>query len=377
MSAVGHVFETLPDRFRPEAAESAEFVISYEIAGEGQFTVRVSQGSASVERDAPPDDPTLTVRTDAETFLGINLGTVDGTQAFMSGKLRIEGDVGLAQKLPRYFTKYVAPQPVTPSAIVASLPERFRPEKAPEGGLSIGYRITGDDGGEWTATIADGSCTVTDGIQGEPTVVQEVSAADFVDIVLGRLDPLTAFGTGRLKVSGDLEAAQAIPRLFRKYEPAGAAKPAELIVLKRNISVDMRYATGPVMGRFLNGLIEKKILANVCSRCSRKQVPPREVCALCRCRADEFVEVGPEGVLVFLDTIYYASPDPLTGKTRETPYGDIRVLLDGCQGTETFWHVLKREDLPNVKRGDRLRPVWAEERSGRIEDIVHFERVDS
>jgi hypothetical protein len=60
---------------------------------------------------------------------------------------------------------------------------------------------------------------------------------------------------------------------------------------------------------------------------------------------------------------------------RETPYGDIRVLLDGCEKRETFWHLLKKEDLADTGRGDRLRPVWAEARTGRIEDILHFEKI--
>jgi uncharacterized OB-fold protein len=203
-----------------------------------------------------------------------------------------------------------------------------------------------------------------------------VSARDFVDLVLGKLDPLTAMGAGRLRLAGDMELARQVPRIFARYEPPSpAARPPELIAIRRNISLRMRYATGPVMGRFLDALKERRILANVCPRCGRKQIPPREVCAPCRCRAADFVEVGPEGILVFLDVIYYASPDPLTGQTRRTPYGDVRVLLDGCTGRDTFWHLLCPEDLGTARKGDRVRPVWAEERSGRIEDIVHFEKV--
>jgi hypothetical protein len=80
-----------------------------------------------------------------------------------------------------------------------------------------------------------------------------------------------------------------------------------------------------------------------------------------------------------MDVVYYASPDPLTGETRETPYGSIHVLLDGCRGHETFWHLLRRDQIFQVKeawgdeRGTRLRPVWAEYRTGSIHDIRYFE----
>jgi len=137
----------------------------------------------------------------------------------------------------------------------------------------------------------------------------------------------------------------------------------------------VKYSTGPVIGRFLNGLKDKKIFANQCPVCGRKQLPPREVCAVCRCRVDDFVEVGPEGRINLLEICYYASPDPLTGETRETPYGTIHIILDGCKGTETFWHFLKKEDLFNTKRGDRVRPVWAEDRTGSVHDILYFEKI--
>ena len=55
----------------------------------------------------------------------------------------------------------------------------------------------------------------------------------------------------------------------------------------------MRYSTGAVMGRFFDGLKERRILANQCPICKRKQLPPREVCARCHCRVPDFVEVGP------------------------------------------------------------------------------------
>jgi len=74
----------------------------------------------------------------------------------------------------------------------------------------------------------------------------------------------------------------------------------------------------------------------------------------------EFVEVGPEGTVNLIEICYYASPDPLTGETRETPYGTVHVPARRLQGTETFWHFLKKEDLFDVHKGDRVRPVWSD-----------------
>ncbi len=48
----------------------------------------------------------------------------------------------------------------------------------------------------------------------------------------------------------------------------------ELLVLKTTISVDQRFATGPIMGKFLKNLKDKKILAIKCPKCGRLQSPP-------------------------------------------------------------------------------------------------------
>jgi uncharacterized OB-fold protein len=148
-------------------------------------------------------------------------------------------------------------------------------------------------------------------------------------------------------------------------------------MLPQVLSIPQRFATGPVMGKFLNALKEKKILANKCPKCGRLQLPPREVCAECRVRVDEFVEVGPQGRLTHsVDIAYYASPDPLTGEARETPYCSAHILLDGCQGHETLWHEVKADDIPKVRTGARVRPVWNNRRKGAITDILYFEVID-
>jgi uncharacterized OB-fold protein len=73
---------------------------------------------------------------------------------------------------------------------------------------------------------------------------------------------------------------------------------------------------------------------------------------------------------------YYASPDPLSGESRETPYCSAHFLLDGCKGHETLWHELKPSDTDKVKKGARVRPVWNEKRVGAITDIKYFEIIE-
>jgi uncharacterized OB-fold protein len=153
---------------------------------------------------------------------------------------------------------------------------------------------------------------------------------------------------------------------------------AELIHLQHMARFPQRWSTGPMMGKFLKALRdEKKILANVCPKCGRSQVPPREVCAVCRVAVTEFQEVGPEGVLKNFDVVYYASPDPVTGESREVPYCTCYVELDGCHGGATLWHELRETDLSKIHRNARVRAIFEADgkRTGGITDIKYFEII--
>jgi len=150
----------------------------------------------------------------------------------------------------------------------------------------------------------------------------------------------------------------------------------ELIVSRQILSIPQRFSTGPVMGRFLQELRDnQRIMANKCPQCGRHQLPPREVCAVCHVLATEWEELGPEGTVQDFDIVYYSSPDPLTGETRETPYVLCWAELDRTQGDAPLWHLLDAPDLSQVHRGLRVRVVFAEERNGSMADIKHFEIV--
>jgi len=268
--------------------------------------------------------------------------------------------------------------------IFNSMQDRFRPEGAKGMEATFGYDIKEE--GRWKLTIADSAMTLSrPEAVSDCDVVLSVDGRTFVGISIGKIDGMEAFTSRKLKVKGDFNLFGQLSRMFQKFVLPGqnVEQEQELLVLKKTISVKQRFATGPIMGKFLKALKDKKILAIKCPECGRLQSPPREVCAICRVRNDEWVEIGPKGEMRMLEYCYYASPDPLTGETRETPYGAIGVLLDGCRDEEVFWHLLRPDQLKKVKmgivlgdkvvQGTRLRPVWAENRKGTIDDIRYFE----
>ena len=76
------------------------------------------------------------------------------------------------------------------------------------------FDITGSEGGSWNVIVKDASCEVQEGTHSAPTVTLSMSAEDWVAMVNKELNPMEAFMSGKLKVSGDIMLAQRIPELF-------------------------------------------------------------------------------------------------------------------------------------------------------------------
>ena len=73
----------------------------FEIEGAGTWTVRVQDGNVSVSEGG--GDADCTIASSEETFEKIVAGEQNPTTAYMTGKLKIKGDMGAALKLQKLF----------------------------------------------------------------------------------------------------------------------------------------------------------------------------------------------------------------------------------------------------------------------------------
>ena len=94
-------FETLESRV--DASKTAGMNNSYvfDIDGVGVWQVDVSDGSIKVTEGGTDGD--VTIRASEETFKAIASGEQNPTTAYMTGKLKIDGDMGAAMKLQKLF----------------------------------------------------------------------------------------------------------------------------------------------------------------------------------------------------------------------------------------------------------------------------------
>jgi putative sterol carrier protein len=102
----------------------------------------------------------------------------------------------------------------TPQEIFDAMPGQFQPENAKGVNAVIQYNLSGENGGEWFTTIADGTCAVAKGTSEEPRLTINMADEDFVAMSSGKANPMQLFMAGKVKVQGDLMMAQSMTKWF-------------------------------------------------------------------------------------------------------------------------------------------------------------------
>ena len=101
MTGVKEFFETLETRADASKTEGMTNSYLFDIEGAGKWTVRVEDGKVSVAEGG--EDADAVISTSDETFEKIISGDQNPTSAYMTGKLKVKGDMGAAMKLQKLF----------------------------------------------------------------------------------------------------------------------------------------------------------------------------------------------------------------------------------------------------------------------------------
>jgi putative sterol carrier protein len=94
-------FDTLQSRVDPAKTAGMNNSYLFDIDGAGKWKVDVQDGNVSVTQGA--EDADVTITTSEETFEKITSGEQNATSAYMTGKLKVKGDMGAAMKLQKLF----------------------------------------------------------------------------------------------------------------------------------------------------------------------------------------------------------------------------------------------------------------------------------
>ena len=100
MENFSDIINNLPSQIDLEKTKGVHAKIQISISGEGggEWSVTVDNGKVTVE-PGQLTNPQLVIKSSAENALKLIRGELNPMSAFMTGKVKINGDMGLAMKL--------------------------------------------------------------------------------------------------------------------------------------------------------------------------------------------------------------------------------------------------------------------------------------
>jgi len=104
--AVKEIFSAMPTNFNADAAKGMNSVIQFNLTGDGggNYHVVIKDGACAVN-EGTHASPNMTMTMAAQDYVDMITGKLNGQMAFMSGKLKIAGDMGLAMKMQSLFKR--------------------------------------------------------------------------------------------------------------------------------------------------------------------------------------------------------------------------------------------------------------------------------
>jgi putative sterol carrier protein len=104
VSSVKEYFETIDSRFQAKEAKGVNAVFQFELSGPGggTYAVVVEETKVSV-KNGPHEAPTVTLKMDADDYVKMSNGKINGHWAVMSGKLKVSGNMMVAMKMQQLF----------------------------------------------------------------------------------------------------------------------------------------------------------------------------------------------------------------------------------------------------------------------------------
>ncbi|MFW5696221.1 MAG: SCP2 sterol-binding domain-containing protein [Phototrophicaceae bacterium] len=104
MPSVSEISQAMVDGFQPEKAEGVDATIQFDLSGDngGQFYVVIKDKTVA-SHEGMAENPKMTLKADADDYYKVASGQMNAMQAFMSGKIKISGDMSLAMKMQNMF----------------------------------------------------------------------------------------------------------------------------------------------------------------------------------------------------------------------------------------------------------------------------------
>jgi len=104
---LSQVFAGMAGSFNPAKAAGQQAVVQYEISapdGVHEYAMRIADGRCQIDKGRA-ESPRVTIRIGLADFLRLITGKANGMQLFMTGKLKVSGDLFFAQTYQSWFDR--------------------------------------------------------------------------------------------------------------------------------------------------------------------------------------------------------------------------------------------------------------------------------
>jgi putative sterol carrier protein len=101
------VFAGMSESFNPEKAAGQQAVVQYELTapdGSHEYAMRIADGRCEIDKGRA-ESPRVSLRLGLADFLRLITGAANGMQLFMTGKLKVSGDLFFAQTYQSWFDR--------------------------------------------------------------------------------------------------------------------------------------------------------------------------------------------------------------------------------------------------------------------------------
>jgi len=217
--------------------KSINGVFHYKISGQS-WTIDLKNAPGSVKKGEPSGKADVTITLEEKDFLDLINGKANGQSLFVSGKLKIQGNMGLAMKLDKMpraapsagaasgaaaAAKPAASAPAATAAsgdfraeaVFADLSKRMASNQdlvKQVGGI---YQFNISKGGQtksWLVDLKNGSGSIKQGT-GTADCTITVGDDDFVGMMTGKVNSQNLFMQGKLKIAGNMGVAMKLSKL--------------------------------------------------------------------------------------------------------------------------------------------------------------------
>lgn len=105
-AAVHEIFEEMPRRLNPAAAKGIDAAVQFVLTGPtpASYYIVIQDGVGAVHK-GNHSKPVLAMTISATDFVDLIRGKLNSQLAFLNGKLKITGDMGLAMRIPTLFKR--------------------------------------------------------------------------------------------------------------------------------------------------------------------------------------------------------------------------------------------------------------------------------